>query len=1292
MFAGLLVLTCLFATSAVESVKINGKEAHPTRVLAKFKPAADRGDLAASADVAVQRRYSQVPGVVTVELADQAKLKARVGGNATPEAPLLETIKTLKASGLFEYVEPDYVVHADATPTDRAFLDGRLWGLKNSGLLGGVIGADINAEAAWDVTTGDTNVVICVIDTGVNYTHRDLAAQMWVNPGEIPNNGVDDDGDGYVDNIYGINAVADNGDPRDDQGHGTHCAGTIGAAANNNFDHVGVIWNVRIMALKFLGSDGSGFTSDAIECVNFSIVKKVRISSNSWGGGGFSQALLDSILAARGVGQIFIAAAGNDGLNNDFFPHFPSSYDADNIVSVAALDRADRLANFSNYGVNSVDIGGPGVDIFSTWFGSDTAYNTISGTSMATPHVAGVAGLILAKDLTSDYGRIRDKLLKSAIKIPSLAGNVSTGARVSAYESVVGVVDGILEISVLPPSGAYFATNTVTNILVRVTDDFNVNNATVVGRFNNQTLNFMNGSGIDTNGTDGIYTAQLTMPGQTGFYDLTLSISAPGKQSTNLVVTYESLARPANDDFERAAKVPPTGAILAGDNRMATAQAGEPLHGGAASTRSLWWSWSTPNPTPVIVDTAGTTFDDNAVLAIYNGSELASLLPVASAFASANGANGTRAPYLKFDAAPNVTYWIAVAQVSSGTNSPGRVSLRVEPRGDIDITPPTLRVTNYVSGVSIRSTTNSLILSGVANDPAPNASGIKDTGDGIQYKVNSDLIFQSALGSSNWTTRPIQLQLGVNHIYFKAFDRADNESALLDFTLFYSTQTNSNDLFGQPDVINIAAAPIGIITATNTVATKEFNEPAHAGNEGGHSIWYKFVANADGTLVLSTEGSAFDTLLAIYTVDTPLPLLTDLKLVAENDDSPDAVGGFSEIFTTVTAGRTYYIAVDGYSGRSGTVQFQYNFTPQTSYLLTTIATTGGAVTPPSSLNYPVSIRVGDTTYEGKIVAETSLNLTLQTVVDGSQQNVVIQKSDIVSRTASAAYPESSAITVRALPDQYKQFLRFDVTSGGVTTQEASNPYTFLISGPTTVTAVFTGKVFTDDFETANFKLPYVISSTGPTFYWGTGFVNTNLFEPFLGSRVALVTNLPNGVPATLSLTVPKSRLAPTAGSFEFSINTETNYDKFEFHVYTNNVVDASKTKVWSGYVPWTRVNFDLAYLGLAPTDLITFEWKYLRDAALIEDNELVAIDNLDLPIINVTPPDTRNVTLKVTRTTTSVSITATGPAGRELELQSSSNFTNWQPAGTAFSDGNGKAIFDVAPAATGNRFYRVKVQ
>lgn len=341
-----------------------------------------------------------------------------------------------------EYAEPNFEISLSEAgpldpilPRDPQFND--QWALANSGQRGGKQGADISATLAWATTTGSEDVVVAVLDSGVDYNHEDLRENMWTRPASM--DPYHDSEQGTVDDTDGYSAIEGLPDPMDDNGHGTHCAGIIGAEGENNLGIAGVNWKVKILPLKFMSAGGFGTTKDAIEAINYVIDRKkagvnVRVISASWGSTQKSRALEDVIRKAYENDILFVAAAGNATTDNDRRPHFPSSYNVPNVISVAALDRNDQLAKFSNYGPKSVAIAAPGVEILSTWLGND--YEEKSGTSMATPVISGVAALILAQNPGMSVDDLRKKLMDSTDPIVALKGKTVSGGRINAAKAL----------------------------------------------------------------------------------------------------------------------------------------------------------------------------------------------------------------------------------------------------------------------------------------------------------------------------------------------------------------------------------------------------------------------------------------------------------------------------------------------------------------------------------------------------------------------------------------------------------------------------------------------------------------------------------------------------------------------------------------------------------------------------------------------------------------------------------------------------------------------------------------
>src|SRR4051812_4859553 len=369
------------------------------------------------------------------------------------------------------YAEPDYIVHSDEiVPNDPFFTT--LWAMKNTGQAGGTVDADIDATDAWAQSTGSNSVIVGVIDSGVDTTHPDLLGNIFNNASDCNNNGIDDDGNGKIDDCHGWNAAANNGFMYDDVGHGTHVSGTIGATGNNGMGVVGVNWHVTIMPCKFLVPNlfggGSGALSDAIECLDYFATMKdlgynIVATNNSWGGGGYSQALYDAIKENMDRGILFVAAAGNGGAdgvgdNNDLVENYPSNFDLPNIIAVEATTRTDARASFSNYGRHTVDLGAPGAAILSTVPGVDSTgnpnYAVYSGTSMATPHVTGAVALLKAWNPALSAFAIRNLLFASG-DVKTATSQTLTGKRLNV-NNAMNCVNATIRQRTLPIS------NTVT--------------------------------------------------------------------------------------------------------------------------------------------------------------------------------------------------------------------------------------------------------------------------------------------------------------------------------------------------------------------------------------------------------------------------------------------------------------------------------------------------------------------------------------------------------------------------------------------------------------------------------------------------------------------------------------------------------------------------------------------------------------------------------------------------------------------------------------------------------------
>ncbi|MBC97166.1 MAG: subtilase [Halobacteriovoraceae bacterium] len=359
-----------------------------------------------------------------------------------------KSVSLLAADPNIEYIEESQTYSIGPVAMNKEVINDAKysdqWGLKNTGrnsggwFSRGKEGEDVNAEKAWGITKGDRALKIAVIDTGVDYTHQDLKANMWTNELEANGiEGVDDDGNGYIDDIHGYDFANDDGDPQDGHGHGTHCAGNIGAKHDRSGVR-GVMDNVQMVGIKFLTDSGSGDTQDAIESIEYAIAVGVDLMSNSWGGGGFSQALKDAIQAANDAGIVFVAAAGNSRRDNDTTDSYPANYEIENVISVGAMDGSGKRSSFSNYGAEKVHVFAPGSNIMSTVPGN--RYQKMSGTSMATPLASGVIGLLMAENPNLTPMEIRDRVEATAVR-NGLVDQYTRSGRIDAERLLLNTVN-----------------------------------------------------------------------------------------------------------------------------------------------------------------------------------------------------------------------------------------------------------------------------------------------------------------------------------------------------------------------------------------------------------------------------------------------------------------------------------------------------------------------------------------------------------------------------------------------------------------------------------------------------------------------------------------------------------------------------------------------------------------------------------------------------------------------------------------------------------------------------------
>lgn len=792
----------------------------------------------------------------------------------------------LELSDLVSHAERDYVQRA-AIIDEPDLVSGKQWPLENTGSTGGVSGSDIDALAAWELVTDASSVVVAVIDTGVNYLHDDLIANIWSNSGEIPDDGIDNDNNGYVDDLYGIDTYNNDSDPGDDNGHGTHCAGIIGADGNNDAGITGVAPSVQIMSLKFLSSTGVGFTSDALEVIDYAKNNGADILNLSWGSSSYSE-LLESLLHTCGQeGIIVVASAGNDGDNIDNRKVYPASYDLGNLLTVSATDDTDQLAAYSNYGPYTVEISAPGTNVYSTWTGSTNAYSILSGTSMAAPHAAGALALVRSLHPAESPFSSITRLLNGAEAVPQLQGRIAQARRLNLYGALTGdIVPENDSVAAAYQSDLHAAHWSGANLNA---NESSFNGALLencvwyawtppesgrsIFEFNG-TLGLRSSVFKKTSATTGVTHLNDLASGRYGLnvtqgetYLIAIYGEAPGDFTIDFSVS------PVNDEQDQATALNGESWRVTGSNLGATLSAGESgLNYG--SDKSVWWEWTAPKSGALKINTVGSDFDtvltvysENPLDGIIQGTEPDILFVIDVSGSSKYKFDGNFINDINGDGSANTILDAEVAAISNIINQ-----LKAQPNPE----------TKTVTLIAFNGSATTIDLNPVApGNQSTIPLGSDADNNGIDDTIQA-LLQLRAGGATNFENA---LQASVN-----------------TFQLLETAAGNGNVVFFSD------GHPNGGGSFTDEVATLKANQ---------------VLIRAFGAGIGASLGSlqAMDPLARIYSNEDELKQMISGAL-AYNDDHQGELT--SEVNLSVIAGQKYFIRVDGYDGESGTIQLYGN--------------------------------------------------------------------------------------------------------------------------------------------------------------------------------------------------------------------------------------------------------------------------------------------------------------------------------------------------------------------------------
>jgi len=665
-------------------------QGHRERTLIVLPAATQQADSVEQAEmirgVKTARRFSHLHGMRLVQI---------------PEGSTVEEMRqTLLKSGKYAVVATDDIRTINTTtPTDTFF--NQQWSLYNNGSSGNKAGADIGARTAWDTTTDASSVIVAVVDSGINVVHPDIEANLWTNPDERNNDGVDNDHNGYVDDMHGIDATADYGttaasNPTDERGHGTHVAGIIGAVGNNSKGIAGVAWHVQIMALKFIDSSGKGSTSDAITCINYAIAKKANIINASYGseqGQAYANdAELAAINSARQAGIIFVAAAGNDTQNLDVDKSYPASYAIDNLVTVGSTSALDDPSTFSNYGSGAVDLFAPGEMIVSLnykYTSESDGYVLMSGTSMATPVVSGALALLKAQFPTDSYRGLINRLLRSTTTLSTLKGYAQTSGRLNLANAIVSTVNRPFNddfTTRAPLSGSSLCVRSCNTLgTTESGEPAHAGASGYASLWYEWTPSSSSQVTIDTVGSDmdtllAIYTgdslASLTSivsndnqnnsstASRVSFSAIagtSYKIAVASKTNNTGLILLNVGGVPANDNFASPAKLSGLSPVVTDLNNAASAESGDPTVQGYNGSRSMWYSWTAPSSGLFQLSVTTSSFVPTA--GVYTGTALGSLTKVADAV----GSSADAGVLVSFNAVSGTSYLFCVNSTAASS-------------------------------------------------------------------------------------------------------------------------------------------------------------------------------------------------------------------------------------------------------------------------------------------------------------------------------------------------------------------------------------------------------------------------------------------------------------------------------------------------------------------------------------------------------------------------------------------------------------------------------------------------